>query len=63
MLKAAGLDKGSSNPKKDKVGKITPEQLAEIVKQKYEDLNAQDMEAAMKIIAGTAKSMGIEIVE
>lgn len=63
LLKAAGLEKGSSNPKMDKIGKITPEQVEEIVKQKYEDLNAQDMEAAMKIIAGTARSMGIEIVE
>jgi len=63
LLKAAGLEKGSSNPKMDKIGKITPKQVEEIVKQKYEDLNAQDMDAAMKIIAGTARSMGIEIVE
>ena len=63
LLKAAGLEKGSAEPNKVKVGKITKSQLREIAETKMPDLNAYDVEAAMKIIAGTAKNMGIEIVE
>jgi len=61
LKKAAGIEKGSGEPHKKKVGKITKAQLREIAQQKMEDLNAENLEAAMKIIAGTAKSMGIEI--
>jgi large subunit ribosomal protein L11 len=63
LLKAAGIEKGSAEPNKIKVGKITKSQLREIAETKLPDLNAYDIEAAMKIIAGTAKNMGIEIVE
>jgi large subunit ribosomal protein L11 len=63
LKKAAGIQKGSSNPLKDKVGKITKAQLREIAEKKLPDLNTDDIEAAMKIIAGSAKSMGIEIVD
>jgi large subunit ribosomal protein L11 len=63
LKKAAGIQKGSSNPLKDKVGKITKAQLREIAEKKMPDLNTDDIEAAMKTIAGSAKSMGIEIVD
>ncbi len=63
LLKAAGLEKGSSVPNKDKVGRVTRSQLMDIAKQKMNDLNAQDMDNAVNIIAGTARSMGIEIVD
>jgi len=63
LKKAAGISKGSSNPLKDKVGKITKAQLREIAEKKLPDLNTNDIEAAMKIVAGSAKSMGIEIVD
>lgn len=63
LLKAIGIEKGSGEPNKEKVGKVTNAQLQEIAKTKMEDLNAMDVEAAMKIIAGTARSMGIEIVD
>ncbi|MGD0820694.1 MAG: 50S ribosomal protein L11 [Desulfomonilia bacterium] len=63
LLKAAGLEKGSSIPNKDKVGRVTRDQVIEIAKQKMNDLNAQDMDNAVNIIAGTARSMGIEIVD
>jgi large subunit ribosomal protein L11 len=63
LMKAAGLKKGSDNPLKNKVGKITKEQLLEVVKMKIEDLNTDDEEQAAKIIAGSARSMGIEIAE
>jgi len=62
LRKAAGIDKGSPAPNRQKVGKITMEQLREIARTKMPDLNANDEEAAMKIVAGTARSMGIEIV-
>ncbi len=62
LLKAAGVKKGSGEPNKIKVGKITRAQLEEIAKIKMKDLNARDIKAASKIIAGTAKNMGIEIV-
>jgi large subunit ribosomal protein L11 len=58
---AAGLEKGSGEPNKKKVGSITRAQLKTIAEQKMEDLNANDVEAAMQIIAGTARSMGIEV--
>ena len=61
LKKAIGLDKGSPKPNSDKVGKVTREQLLEIAKTKMDDLNATDEEAAIKIIAGTARSMGIDV--
>jgi len=61
LKKAAGIEKGSGLPDKNKVGKITREQLRKIAEQKMADLNADDIEAAMKIIEGTAKNMGITI--
>jgi large subunit ribosomal protein L11 len=61
ILKAAGLDKGSGVPHKDKVGSITQAQVREIAQVKMEDLNANDIEAAAKIIAGTARSMGVTV--
>ncbi len=61
IRKALKLDKGSSEPNKTKVGTITRAQLEEIAKTKMEDLNANDMDAAVKIIAGTARSMGVKV--
>jgi large subunit ribosomal protein L11 len=61
LRKAAGIEKGAANPLKDKVGKITQAQLEEIARKKMPDINANDIEAAKKIIAGTARSMGIRI--
>ena len=61
MKKAAGLAKGSGIPNRDKVGKVTKQQILEIVKTKQNDLNANDEQAACRIIEGTARSMGIEI--
>ncbi len=61
IKKAAGVEKGASNPLKDKAGKITKAQVKEIAEKKMPDLNANDIEAAMKIIAGTARQMGIKI--
>ena len=58
---AAGLEKGSGVPNKNKVGTVTKDQLRKIAEQKMEDLNANDVDAAMNIISGTARSMGIEI--
>lgn len=63
LKKAAGLEKGSGEPQRTKVGKVTRDQLQEIAKRKMSDLNTDDIEKAMKIIEGTAKSMGIEIVK
>jgi large subunit ribosomal protein L11 len=63
IKKALKLEKGSSEPNKKKVGKITQAQLEEIAKMKMPDLNAHDIEAAKKIIAGTARSMGVEVVD
>lgn len=59
---AAGVPKGAANPRTEKVGKVTKDQLREIAAKKGEDLNARDVEHAMRVIAGTARSMGIEIV-
>lgn len=61
ILKAAKLEKGSGEPNRNKVGKITHAQVEEIAKQKMPDLNAASLDAAVKTIAGTARSMGIEI--
>jgi large subunit ribosomal protein L11 len=61
IKKAAGIKKGSGNPLKDKVATITKDQLREIAEKKMPDLNANDIDAAMKIIAGTAKQMGVQI--
>ncbi|MEZ0072923.1 50S ribosomal protein L11 [Planotetraspora sp. GP83] len=63
IKKAAGLQKGSATPHKDKVGKLTKDQLRQIAETKMQDLNANDIEAAEKIIAGTARSMGITIAD
>ncbi len=63
ILKEAGVKKGSSVPNKDKVGTITKAQIEKIAQIKMPDLNANDLEGAMQIIAGTARSMGIETVE
>ena len=61
LKKAAAIEKGSSVPNKTKVAKITKEQLKEIAEKKMLDLNANDIESAMRIIKGTAKQMGIEV--
>jgi large subunit ribosomal protein L11 len=61
LIKAAGLQKGSAEPNRDKVGKVTRAQVEEIAKTKMEDLNAASVEAAMRIIEGSARSMGIEV--
>ena len=62
LKKAAGIDKGSGTPNKEKKGKVTEKQVREIATQKMPDLNAASIEAAMKSIKGTARSMGIEVV-
>jgi large subunit ribosomal protein L11 len=61
LKRAAGIAVGSGEPNKNKVGKVTRQQLEEIAKQKMQDLNARNMDAAVKVIAGTARSMGIEV--
>jgi large subunit ribosomal protein L11 len=61
LKKAAGLDKGSGSPKMEKVGKVTSAQVEDIAKLKMPDLNAVDIDGAVKIIEGTARSMGIEV--
>lgn len=63
IKKALKLDKASDNSKKNKVGKLTDAQLTEIAQMKITDLNANDVEAAKKVIAGTARSMGVEITK
>jgi len=62
LVKAAKVDKGSGEPNKNKVGKVTMAQIEEIAKIKMEDMTAKDLEAACRSISGTARSMGIEIV-
>ncbi|HET9087929.1 MAG TPA: 50S ribosomal protein L11 [Acidobacteriaceae bacterium] len=62
LKKAAGVAKGAGNPIKDKIGKVTEQQVADIAKQKMPDLNAASIDAAIKSIKGTARSMGIEVV-
>ena len=63
LKKAAGIIKGSGEPNKEKAGKVTPEQVKEIAQTKLPDLNAVTIEGAIKIIEGTARSMGIDILE
>lgn len=63
LKRAAGIAKGSGVPNKEKVAQVTPAQVREIAEEKKEDLNAADAEGAARIIAGTARSMGIEVVE
>jgi len=62
LLKAAGVPKGSGTPNKEKVGKVTKKQVEDIAKTKLPDLNAADLPAAVRIVEGTARSMGIEVV-
>jgi large subunit ribosomal protein L11 len=62
LKKAAGIASGSKAPNKDKVGKVNRKQVMDIVKMKMKDLNAVDEEAAFRVVAGTARSMGIEVV-
>ncbi len=61
LKKAAGINKGSDNPNRKKVGKVTKAQIKEIAEKKMIDLNTDDIEAAMKMVEGTARNMGIEI--
>jgi large subunit ribosomal protein L11 len=61
LMKAAGVEKGSPEPNRQKVGKVTEAQVVEIARLKLSDLNAQDEDAAVSIIKGTARSMGIEV--
>jgi large subunit ribosomal protein L11 len=63
IRKTLGLDKGSAEPNRTKVGQITQAQLRDIAQQKFEDLNANDLDQAAKIIAGTARSMGVEVLD
>lgn len=62
LKKAAGIASGSKTPNKDKVGKVTRKQILDIIKLKKDDIVANDEEAAIRVIAGTARSMGIEVV-
>ena len=62
LRQAAGIEKGSGEPNKTKVGKVTRAQVRDIAQQKMRDLNAHDVEAAMRMIEGTARSMGIQVV-
>jgi len=61
LKKAAGIDKGAADPLREKMGVVTQAQLAEIAETKWADLNAADMDAAVRIIAGSARSMGIKV--
>ncbi len=63
LRKEAGIEKGSSTPNRQKVGKVTRAQLKKIAELKMPDINANDLDAAMQIIAGTARSMGVEVVD
>ena len=63
LHKAIGLDKGSGEPNRDKVGKVTRDQVRKIAETKLPDLNANDVDAAMKMIEGTARSMGVDVVD
>ncbi len=63
IMKTLGIDKGSSEPHKEKVGKITRDQLREIAEIKKPDLNANDIDAAIEIIGGTAHSMGVDVAD
>ncbi|HSR90875.1 MAG TPA: 50S ribosomal protein L11 [Gemmatimonadales bacterium] len=63
ILKEAGLEKGSGQPNRTKVGKVTRAQLKKIAELKMADLNAADLDGAMRMIAGTARSMGVEVID
>ena len=63
LKQAAQIPKGAANPKADKVGRVTKAQVAEIVKRKLNDLNTTDLEQGIRVVAGTARSMGIEVVD
>lgn len=63
LLEAAGLEKGSGEPNREQVGTISPDKVRDIAKQKLPDLNTEDLDAAVRIIEGTARSMGLEVVE
>lgn len=63
LKKAAGIEKGAANPKSERVGQVTKAQLKEIAEIKFKDMNANDIEAAMRQLEGTARNMGIKIVE
>lgn len=63
IAKAAGVAKGAGNPLKDKIGKITKKQLREVAEKKMPDLNTTDIEAAMRTMAGTARQMGVQVVD
>jgi large subunit ribosomal protein L11 len=63
LKKAANVEKGSGEPNKKKIGKVTRAKLVEIAETKKEDLNAADLEAAIRMIEGTARSMGLEVIE
>ncbi|HXG41368.1 MAG TPA: 50S ribosomal protein L11 [Dehalococcoidia bacterium] len=63
IKKELGLESGSANPKRDKVGRLTREQLRRIAEVKMKDLNTSDIEAAMRMVAGTARSMGVEVAD
>jgi large subunit ribosomal protein L11 len=63
LKKAAGIASGAKNPLKEKVGKVTRKQVMEIVKMKFKDMNATNEEAAFRVVSGTARSMGIEVLD
>ena len=63
LLKEAGIEKGSAQPNRNKVGKVTRAQLKKIAEIKMQDLNASDLDSAMRMIAGTARSMGLEVAD
>lgn len=63
IMRAIGIPKGSANPLKNKIGKISKAQVREIAERKMPDLNANDLAAAEKIVAGTARSMGVEVID
>jgi large subunit ribosomal protein L11 len=63
LLKEAGIDKGSASPNRTKVGKVTRAQLRKIAELKMTDLNASDIDSAMRMVAGTARSMGLEVAD
>jgi large subunit ribosomal protein L11 len=63
LLKEAGIDKGSAQPNRTKVGKVTKAQLKKIAELKMQDLNAANIDSAMRMIAGTARSMGLEVAD
>ena len=63
LMKAAKIEKGSGEPNKNKVGKVSKKQVRDIAEQKLPDLNTTDLEAAMRSVAGTARSMGLEVID